>query len=291
MMPIRSREHGSAGLAPLFGAVSLVQSALRPARIGAIAATVALVSGSPGWAASAQDLQGKVYLLTPNAQVTRFDAYDKPNMEAALKLYAPNLQLVVLSADNDPSRQLQQAQAAITEGAKGIFLAPPVPNQSQSVVAAAHEAGIPVIAYGYNSDNSDVDYYVSVPFEPIGEAAAKYAVGQLANVKKPIKVGLVTGDPSFFFDREILLGTERILKPLIDDGSVQVVCKNDNLQLSEENARTAVEGCIEQATSGIDAILVHNDSSANGAIAALAAQNLLGKVKVFGGYDSQAGTI
>lgn len=251
------------------------------------------VTLAPAHAEDAQGskVEGTVYFLTPNSQITRFEAYDKPGMEEALKKYAPNLKLVVLSADNDPSRQLEQAQAAVTQGAKAIILAPAVPNQSQGIVQVAHDASIPVVGYAYNSDNSDIDYYVTVPFEPIGEAAANFAIKTLGDAKKPIRIGLITGDPSFFFDREIVSGTEKVLTPLVQQGKVEIVCKSDNLQLSEENARVATDGCLQQAGGDIDAILVHNDSSANGTIAALAAQNLLGKVKVFGGYDSQAGTI
>jgi D-xylose transport system substrate-binding protein len=240
---------------------------------------------------SGGQLQGKVYFLTPNSQITRWRAYDTPNITAALKKYAPGLQLVTESADNDPARQLQQAQAAITEGAKAIILAPPVPDQAQSVVAAAHAANIPVIDFAYASANSDVDYYVTVPFEPIGEKVAQYAVSQMQSQKKPLRIAEITGDPSFFFDTEIARGTDAVLDPLVKSGAVQVVCKNDNLQLSTENARTATEGCLQRAGGNIDAILVHNDSSAMGVIAALSAQNLLGKIKIFGGYDSQPGVV
>ncbi|MDX8482562.1 substrate-binding domain-containing protein [Mesorhizobium sp. VK24D] len=257
-----------------------------------VAACLAFATMAP--VAQAQDaskLEGTIYFLTPNSQITRFEAYDKPGMEEALKQYAPNLKLVVLSADNDPSKQLEQAQAAVTQGAKAILLAPAVPNQSQAIVQVAHDASIPVVGYAYNSDNSDIDYYVTVPFEPIGEGVANFAIKSLGDSKKPLRIGLITGDPSFFFDREIVSGTEKVLKPLVDQGKVEIVCKTDNLLLSEENARVATDGCLQQAGGDVDAILVHNDSSANGTIASLSAQNLLGKVKVFGGYDSQAGTI
>jgi D-xylose transport system substrate-binding protein len=256
----------------------------------ALFASVVMVAGFAS-AEDAKDLTGKIYLLTPNAQITRFDAYDAPAMKEAIGRYAPGLELVIQSADNDPARQLEQAQAAITEGAKAILLAPPVPNQSQSVVGVADEAGIPVIGYAYNSDNSDIDYYVTVPFKPIGVATAKYVVDDLKDAEKPIRVALIEGDPSFFFDREQVAGMNEVFEPLVAAGEVEIVCRNDNLLLSEENARIATEGCIEQAGGDLDAIVVHNDSSANGVIAALAAQDLLGKIKIYGGYDSQAGTI
>ncbi len=241
--------------------------------------------------AAQSTVSGKVYLLGPNAQVTRFEEYDKPGMLAAIAEHAPGLELVVLSADNDPARQLEQAQAAITEGAKAIILAPAVPNQSQAIVQAGHDAGIPVIGYAYNSDNSDIDYYVTVPFRPIGVETAKYAIETLKDVDKPLRLGLIEGDPSFFFDREIADGMDEVLQPLIDAGEVELICRTDNLLLSTENALVATQGCIEQAAGDVDAFLVHNDSSATGVVAALTAQGLNGTVKVFGGYDSQVGNI
>ncbi len=269
----------------------IASGTLRALKIALAATPVLLVNPVFAQEGNASNLSGTIFFLTPNAQVTRFESYDKPGLEEALRKYAPNLQLVVLSADNDPSRQLEQAQSAVTEGAKAIILAPAVPNQSQSIVQVAHDANIPVVGYAYNSDNSDIDYYVTVPFEPIGEAVANYAVKTLGDSKKPLRLGLITGDPSLFFDREIVDGTDKVLNPLVEQGKVEIVCKSDNLQLSEENARVAADGCLQQAGDDIDAILVHNDSSANGVIASLSAQGLLGKVKVFGGYDSQAGTI
>lgn len=244
-----------------------------------------------GTSVAAADLTGKVYFLTPNSQVTRFDSYDTPNIQEALKKYAPGLELVTQSADNDPSRQLQQAQAAVTQSAKAIIMAPPVPDQSQSVVAAAHAANIPVIDFAYASTNSEIDYYVTVPFEPIGEQVAKFALEKMKDNPKPLRIAEITGDPSFFFDTEIRKGTDKVLDPLVQSGEVEVVCKNDNLQLSADNARLALEGCLQRAGGDIDAVLVHNDSSANGVLAALSAQNLLGKVKVFGGYDAQPGVV
>lgn len=264
----------------------------RPTYISLMAAAAALGVSAVSSSAFAQSAaSGKVYLLSPNAQVTRFEEYDKPGMLAAIEKYAPGLELVVLSADNDPAKQLEQAQAAITEGAKAIILAPAVPNQSQAIVQAGHDAGIPVIGYAYNSDNSDIDYYVTVPFRPIGVETAKYAVETLKDLEKPIRLGLIEGDPSFFFDREIADGMNEVLAPLVEAGEVEIICKTDNLLLSSENALVATQGCIEQAGGDVDAFLVHNDSSAMGVIAALTAQELNGKVKVFGGYDSEAGAI
>ncbi|MFJ5956665.1 substrate-binding domain-containing protein [Paenarthrobacter sp. NPDC092416] len=276
-----------------------MKSFIRTTLVTAVSGTLLLTGCSTGTEPSADgsapvaaaDLKGKVYFLTPNSQVTRFDSYDTPNLKEALAKYAPGLELVTQSADNDPSRQLQQAQAAVTQGAKAIIMAPPVPDQSQSVVAAAHAANIPVIDFAYASTNSEIDYYVTVPFEPIGEQVAKYAVEKMKDTAKPLRIAEITGDPSFFFDTEIRKGTAKVLDPLVKTGDVEVVCQNDNLQLSADNARLALEGCMQRAGGDLDAVIVHNDSSANGVLAALSAQDLLGKVKVFGGYDAQPGVV
>lgn len=275
---------------------------IRPKRVLAavvVAATAislaACTTGTPdegaGTTTDAGDLIGKVFFLTPNSQITRFESYDKPAMEEALAKIAPGLELVVQSADNDPLQQLQQAQSAITQGAVAIIMAPPVPNQSQAVVEVAHAAGVPVIDYAYASTESSIDAYVTVPFRSIGTDVANLFVDEMVGKDtKPVRIAEITGDPSFFFDQEIKAGTDEVLDPLVASGDVEVVCTNDNLELSTDNARTAMEGCLSQSPD-IDAVLVHNDSSALGVVAALSAQNLLGTIPVYGGYDGESGIV
>ena len=52
------------------------------------------------------------------------------------------------------------------------------------------------------------------------------------------------------------------------------------------NAQTILEQCLTKAGNEIDAVLVSNDGTAAGAIAALEGQQLAGQVPVYGGQDA-----
>lgn len=240
---------------------------------------------------SADQLKGTVAFLTPNQTVVRWSKYDQPAMEARLKEIAPDLKIQVYNAQDDSTKQVQQAEAAITKGAKAIVMAAVDPDQTAAITAKAHDAGIPLIAYAHEANNSDPDYYVTVPFEQIGEESAQALVDTMKPEQKKVRLAKIYGDPQFFFYSEQEKGHDKILDPLTKSGAVDEVCKADSAKYDAENARRAMEQCLTKVGDQLDAVLVTNDSTANGVIAALTNAGLAGKVKVFGGYDAEAGTI
>jgi D-xylose transport system substrate-binding protein len=240
---------------------------------------------------SADQLKGTVAFLTPNQTVVRWSKYDQPAMEAKLKELAPDLKIQTYNAQDDSTKQVQQAEAAITKGAKAIVMAAVDPDQTAAITAKAKDAGIPVIAYAHEANNSDPDYYVTVPFEQIGEESAKELVDQLKPEQNKIRLAKIYGDPQFFFYSEQEKGHNKILDPLIKSGAIDEVCKADSAKYDADNARKAMEQCLTKVGDKVDAVLVTNDSTANGVIAALSNDGLAGKVKVFGGYDAESGTI
>lgn len=239
----------------------------------------------------AADLSGTIAFLTPNQTVVRWTQFDLPAMEQALSELAPDMDLKVFNAQDDATKQVQQAEAAITSGAKAIIMTAVDPDQTAAITAKAKDAGIPLIAYAHEANNSDPDYYVTVPFEQIGEESATQLVEEMQPDQKKVRLAKIYGDPAFFFYSEQAKGHDKVLQPYVDDGSIDVVCQADSIAYDTNNARRAMEQCLTQVGDKVDAVLVTNDSTANGVIAALANDGLLGKVKVFGGYDAEAGTI
>lgn len=241
---------------------------------------------------SADDLSGNIAFLTPNQTVVRWSQFDQPAMEAELKKLAPDMSLDVYNAQDDSNKQVQQAEAAITKGAKAIVMASVDPDQTAAITSRAADAGIPVIAYAHEANNSDPDYYVTVPFDEIGEQSAQALVDQTKpTAEQPVRLAKIYGDPQFFFYSQQEKGHNRVLDPYEADGAVKEVCKADSLKYDAENARKAMEQCLTSVGDEVDAVLVTNDSTANGVIAALSNEGLAGRVKVFGGYDAEAGTI
>lgn len=243
-------------------------------------------------ASSAGQLSGEIAFLTPNQTVVRWTKFDLPAMQVSLKTLAPNMTIKTYNAQDDATRQVQQAEAAITAGAKAIILTAVDPDQTAAITAKAKDAGIPLIAYAHESNGSDPDYYVSVPFEQIGDESATELVKALnPSPSNKIRLAKIYGDPKFFFYTEQAKGHDKVLKPLEDSGAVDVVCQGDSLGYDTTNARNAMEQCLTKTGENLDAVLVTNDSTANGVIAALNNDGLTKKVKIFGGYDAEPGTI
>lgn len=240
---------------------------------------------------SADELEGTIAFLTPNQTVVRWSQFDQPAMETKLNELAPDMKIQVFNAQDDSTKQVQQAEAAITSGAKAIIMTAVDPDQTAAITASAQDAGIPVIAYAHEANNSDPDYYVTVPFEQIGEESATALVDQMKPEENPIRLAKIYGDPQFFFYSEQAKGHDKVLDPLIESGDIEVVCEADSLGYDTENARQAMEQCLTETGDKVDAVLVTNDSTGNGVIAALNNAGLAGKTKVFGGYDAEAGTI
>ena len=106
------------------------------------------------------DITGKVFFLLPNATTPRYTNYDAPEFIAAMAEYAPNVEVVVLNAEGDPQKQVQQAETAVSQGALAIVLTAADPNLSSGVLAAAAEGNVPVIAYEHEALGGPVAYFV-----------------------------------------------------------------------------------------------------------------------------------
>ena len=65
---------------------------------------------------------GKIALLLPETQNARYETKDRPLFEAKVKELCPDCEVLYSNADQDAAKQQQQAEAAITNGAKVLVL-------------------------------------------------------------------------------------------------------------------------------------------------------------------------
>lgn len=236
-------------------------------------------------AAFAADLKGPIYLLVNNVTTSRIAQFDIPNITAALKAQAPDAKIVVLNANDDMQQQVSQADAALASGAAGIILISVDPLRSASILAKADADGVPVVTYAHDPGEGPVAYHVSVPFHDIGEAQGKYLVEHLPE-HRPVRLAYMLGDPKFAFYTEQMKGFDKYVEPLVKDGTVQIVCRADALLYLAANAQKNMEQCLTQTNNEVDGVVVMNDDTGGGVIAALTGQDLVGKVELFGGYDA-----
>ena len=102
-----------------------------------------------------------VALLLPETKTTRYEEKDRPLFTAKLKELCPDCKLLYANASQDPNKQQQQAEAAITKGADVIVLDAVDVASVGPIVQRANQQDIPVIAYDRLIPDQDIAYYVS----------------------------------------------------------------------------------------------------------------------------------
>jgi D-xylose transport system substrate-binding protein len=201
---------------------------------------------------------------------------DKELVEKRAKEVGASLDVQV--ANGDDAVQTKQADNMLTKGVDVLIVAPHNGEIAASIVEAAHRKGVPVIAYDRLIRNADVDLYISHQVVHIGEMQGEYA---LQHVPKGHYV-IIGGSPTDY--NAILLheGQMKILKPAIDRGDVKVVSDQYAREWKAEEALRITEDALTKSGNNVQAIVASNDGTAGGAVSALEAAGLGGKVLVTG---------
>jgi len=190
--------------------------------------------------------------------------------------------LDVQVANGDDAVQTKQADNMLAKGLDVLIVAPHNGEIAASIVEAAHRKGVPVIAYDRLIRNSDVDLYVSHQVEKIGELQGQYA---LDHAPKGNYV-LIGGSPSDYNAILLRNGQMRVLKPAIDRGDIKIISQQFAKEWRADEALRITEDALTRTRKNIQAIVASNDGTAGGAISALEAAGLAGKVLVTG-QDAQ----
>jgi D-xylose transport system substrate-binding protein len=190
--------------------------------------------------------------------------------------------LDVQVANGDDAVQTKQADNMLTKGVDVMIVAPHNGEIAASIVEAAHRKGVPVISYDRLIRDADVDLYLSHQVERIGEMQADYA---LKHVPKGNYV-LIGGSPTDYNALLLRKGQMKILKPAIDRGDIKIISEQFAREWKAEEALRITEDALTRTGNKIHAIVASNDGTAGGAISALEAAGLAGKVLVTG-QDAQ----
>ncbi len=253
------------------------------------ASATAEAATAAGSETAAGALEGTVFYLMPNATTPRYVNSDAPAIEAALAEHAPGMTLELLNAEGDPQKQVQQAETAISRGAKAIILTAADPNLSAGVLEKAAEAGVPVIAYEHEALNGPLDYFVVFSPYSAGKQQAEFFASQVADgtLESPVKLARLYGNAGDNYNEEMLRGQNEVLQPLIDDGTIEVVCEDNVPQWDPAEAQSLMEQCLTKTQNDVTAVLGFYDGITAGAIAAMEPQGLAGVVPVYGGQNPE----
>lgn len=187
-------------------------------------------------------------------------------------------EVITQSADGDADKQLSTIQNMLSQGIDALVVIAANSEALTPVIEQANEQNVPVVAHDRLINNADIDAYVSFDNEGVGEMQAQYIVDRLPKGRYFL-LGGETSDHTAHMFRQ---GQMNILEPFIEDGDIEIVGDQWAEAYSAEAALSHVENALTANNNDIDAIVAVNDSTAGGAIQALTAQNLAGKVLISG---------
>ena len=223
--------------------------------------------------------EATVAFLLPENVTPRWEAADAPLFKQALQKLVPGVQVDVLNALNDPSKQLSQAEAELTKGAKVIVIAAVDQKAAAVIVNDAKKQNVPVIAYDRLIRDSPLGYYVSFDSVAVGKAEAQWMVD---HTKQGARLVIINGSPTDDNAHLVNQGIHAVLDPLFQSKARVLVDEQWTPGWDPTKAQNLMEQILTKANNGVDGVVSANDGMSGGIIAALKAQGLDGKVKTTG---------
>ena len=235
--------------------------------IGLLAATCAV---GPAMAAGE-----KIGLLMSDLRLERWQKDRDLFTEAAEALGA---KVYTQSANGDVTTQISQIENMISRGVDVLVIVPENGEVLSNVLAEAKAEGIKVLAYDRLIKFADIDLYVSFDNIRVGEMQAEALLERVPTGNYFLMGGSPTDNNAKMF-RE---GQMNVLQPAIDAKKINIVGDQWAMGWSAEAALNIMENGLTANNNKIDAVVASNDATAGGAIQALEAQGLDGKVVISG---------
>ncbi len=184
----------------------------------------------------------------------------------------------VQSANGNEQTQIAQIENMISRGVDVLVIIPYNGEVLSNVISEAKRDGIEVLAYDRLISNADIDFYLSFDNEKVGEIQATAMVESKPTGNYFLMGGAPTDNNAKLFRQ----GQMNILQPKIDAGEIKIVGDQWVDSWLAENALKIMENALTANNNNIDVVVASNDSTAGGAIQALEAQGLAGKVAISG---------
>ncbi|MBM9462325.1 sugar ABC transporter substrate-binding protein [Aeromicrobium sp. YIM 150415] len=235
----------------------------------AVYGLVAIVSvaGLAACGANSSDDSGDggktIALLLPETKTTRYESFDKPLFEAKVKELCSDCKVNYLNADQDASKQQQQAESAITDGASVLVLDPVDGKAATGIVKSAQSSDVPVVAYDRFIEGAD--YYISFDNERVGEMQGEALVKATGDTGDIL---MLNGSPTDPNAAQFKKGAHSV----IDKSGLNVLAEYDNPDWSPDNAQKFTSSQLNNIDpSQLAGVYAANDGQAGGVFAALKA--------------------
>ena len=223
--------------------------------------------------------------LLPETQTARYESQDKPLFEAKVEELCPDCEILYQNADQDPAKQQQQVEAAVTEGVDVMVLDPVDSTAAAGMVTRAKQADIPVISYDRLILDADLDYYVEFDSPEVGKQQGEALADKLKEDGNPTgPIVKINGDPKDNNAKLFKEGATAVFE--------QRASRSPRSTTPPTGCRRTPSSEMEQAITavgkdGFDGVLAANDGTAGGAIAALKAAGLDPKTIPVTGQDAE----
>ena len=215
---------------------------------------------------------GSVAVLLPDSKSSvRWETVDRPFLKEAFD--AAGVKNTIQNAEGDKSTQQQQAEQAITNGAKVLLLVNLDSGSGAAIAANAKSQGVKVIDYDRLTLKGDSDYYVSFDNEQVGKLQGQGLVDCLGD-KKGAAVAELNGSPTDNNATLFKKGYDSVLQPKFDDGTYKKVADQSVPDWDNQKALTIFEQILQKQSNKIDGVLAANDGLGNAAISALKQRKL-----------------
>jgi D-xylose transport system substrate-binding protein len=203
-------------------------------------------------------------------------------------LQAKGYEVVVQEANHDVKLQNDQIDTMVAQGVKGLIIIAEDGDAAVTSVDKAAQAGVKVIAYDRLIKTANIAAYLS--FDNV-EVGRQQALGVMKAIdadnwdvagKGPVKVVQLAGSPTDNNATLFTKGQTEILQPYIDSGKIKIVAQQGVDNWDPANAQKLMENILTAQQNKIDAVVASNDGTALGALQAMKAQGLAGKVPISG---------
>jgi D-xylose transport system substrate-binding protein len=249
----------------------------------ALAAALALSACGGGGGGGGGGKQ--IALLLPESKTTRYETQDRPLFEKKVKALCSDCKVLYSNAEQDPAKQQQQAEAALTQGADVLVLDAVDAASAAAIVQKAKAQKVPVVSYDRLVTNADLDAYVSFDNVRVGRLQATSLSDKLksdGNAKGPIT--MVNGAPTDNNAKGFKQGATGVF----NSNGVKIAKQYDTPDWSPDKAQSEMQQAITAlGNSGFNGAYAANDGTAGGVIAAMKSAGIKPSTRPTTGQDAE----
>jgi D-xylose transport system substrate-binding protein len=232
---------------------------------------------------------GKIALLLPETKNARYETQDKPLFTKKVKAICGGCEVIYSNADQDASKQQQQAEAALTQGAQVLVLDPVDAASAASIVKQAKAKDVPVISYDRLVTNADIDYYLSFDNEKVGQLQATSLVDKMTkDGNADGTIVMINGAPT---DNNATL-FKKGAHSVFDKSDLKIGKEYDTPDWSPDKAQSEMQQAITAlGDNGFQGLYAANDGTAGGAIAAMQSSGVKPETRPSTGQDAELAAV